>query len=443
MRKIAAAAGMACLMAAAFPYCALGAQTGEQTKQQENSEYSIPGTWTGDSMDSRYLLEDGTFLEKSWLFQNGRWYYLDENGYPAAGWNKIKGKWYYFSEDTGRMAVGWAYNHEEDEWYYLNEDGTRKTGWLQSGGIWYWLNSDGVLYDDGWRMVDGHKYYFHSNGQLAAGQYIGTAYYGADSLRNPAFDMNIQGKRKPSDEEKEAITRALENIPRQWMDRFLADGWEFMYYTDRKYMEAPMTDRGVYYVHHKTDQKYKKIKFTEPESLTRAFGEYVAAALEADPEQKKKAEELYFISEELSSGYKKIKFTEPESLTRAFGEYVAAALEADPEQKKKAEELYFISEELSSGSGLPDLYADDYEVWFGVLFENYCDSDIRSEMQMLVPELCSVLNEMLGADFEGLRPSAWEMTADGEIDAGKAFGPALDPELNPPVRGTVQGAVSS
>ena len=392
MRKIAAAAGMACLMAAAFPYCALGAQTGKQTKQQENSEYSIPGTWTGDSMDSRYLLEDGTFLEKSWLFQNGRWYYLDEDGYPAAGWNKIKGKWYYFSEDTGRMAVGWAYNHEEDEWYYLNEDGTRKTGWLQSGGIWYWLNSDGVLYDDGWRMVDGHKYYFHSNGQLAAGQYIGTAYYGADGLRNPAFDMNIQGKRKPSDEEKEAITRALENIPRQWMDRFQAAGWEFMYYTDRKYMEAPMTDRGVYYVHHKTDQKYKKIKFTEPESLT-----------------------------------------------RAFGEYVAAALEADPEQKKKAEELYFISEELSSGSGLPDLYADDYEVWFGVLFENYCDSDIRSEMQMLVPELCSVLNEMLGADFEGLRPSAWEMTADGEIDAGKAFGPALDPELNPPVRGTVQG----
>ena len=45
MRKIAAAAGMACLMAAAFPYCALGAQTGEQAKQQENSEYSIPGTW--------------------------------------------------------------------------------------------------------------------------------------------------------------------------------------------------------------------------------------------------------------------------------------------------------------------------------------------------------------------------------------------------------------
>ena len=58
------------------------------------------------------------------------------------------------------MATGWLYSHEDGEWYYLNEDGTRKTGWLNTGGVWYWLDSNGVLYDDGWRMVDGHKYYF-------------------------------------------------------------------------------------------------------------------------------------------------------------------------------------------------------------------------------------------------------------------------------------------
>lgn len=387
MRKTAAAAGMACLIAAAFPYCVLGAQTGEQAKQQENSEYSIPGTWTGDDMDSRYLLEDGTFLEKSWLFRDGRWYYLDEDGYPAAGWNKIRGKWYYFNEETGRMAVGWAYNHEEDEWYYLNEDGTRKTGWLQSGEIWYWLDSDGVLYNEGWRMVEGHKYYFHSNGQLAAGQYIGTSYYGLDGLRNPDCDMSIQGKRKPSDEEKEAITKALENIPRQWMNRFLADGWEFMYYTDRKYMEAPMTDTGVCYVYHKTDQRYKKIKFTDPQSLT-----------------------------------------------RAFGEYVAGEAEADQGQKKQAEELYALSREISTRVSLSSCFEDDYEAWFGVLFENYCDPDVRGEMRTLAPELCKVLDEILGVDFAGLRPSVWEMTEDGEVDAGGAFGPALDPELNSTLR---------
>lgn len=388
MKKMAAAAGAVCLMAAVFPCSALGAQAGEQVLQQENSEYSIPGTWTGDDMDSRYLLEDGTFLEKSWLLWDGRWYYLDEDGYPAAGWNKIRGKWYYFNEDTGRMATGWLYSHEDGEWYYLNEDGTRKTGWLNTGGVWYWLDSNGVLYDDGWRMVDGHKYYFHSNGQLAAGQYIGTSYYGSDGLRNPDYDMNIQGKRKPSDEEKEAVTKALENIPRQWMDRFLAEGWEFMYYTDRRYMEAPMTDEGVCYVYHKTDQRYKKIKFTDPESLT-----------------------------------------------RAFGEYAAGAVEAGQEQKEKAEELYAVSGEISSGASLPDYFKDDYESWFGVLFENYCNPEIRSEMQMTAPELCAAFDEMLGVDFTGLRPSVWDMTEEGEMDAGGAFGPALDPELNPILKG--------
>lgn len=387
MRKAAAAAGIACFVAASLPYCALGAQTGEQLQQQDALSYSIPGEWTGDDMDSRYRLEDGTFLEKSWLFRNGRWYYLDQDGYPAAGWNKIKGKWYYFNEDTGRMAVGWTYSHENDEWYYLNEDGTRKTGWLETDGIWYWLDSDGVLYDDGWRMVEGHKYYFHSNGQLAAGQYIGTAYYGADGLRNPDYDMKIQGKRKPSDQEKEAITKALENIPRRWIERFLADEWEFMYYTDRRYMEAPMTDGGVFYVYHKTDPHYKKIKFTDPQSLT-----------------------------------------------RAFGEYAAGVIEANPEQRKQAEELYAVAREISSGTGFSEYFEDDYEAWFGVLFECYCDPDIRSEMQMLEPELCKALDELLETDFAGLRPSVWEMTEGGEAGAGGAFGPALDPALNPSLK---------
>lgn len=152
-----------------------------------------------------------------------------------------------------------------------------------------------------------------------------------------------------------------------------------------------MTDEGVCYVYHKTDQRYKKIKFTDPESLTRAFGEYIAGAIE--PSQ---------------------------------------------EQKEKAEELYAVSGEISSGSSLPDDFEDNYEAWFGVLFENYCDPDIRSELRMLVPELCDELDEMLGVDFEGLRPSVWDMTEDGELDTGGAFGPALDPELNPSLQGKTQ-----
>ena len=70
---------------------------------------------------------------------------------------------------------------------------------------------------------------------MAASQYIETNYYGADGLRDARYDIRIQGKRKPTQEERQQITEALENVPRQWMERFVESGWELMYYTDRKY----------------------------------------------------------------------------------------------------------------------------------------------------------------------------------------------------------------
>lgn len=389
MRRMVTAVCMACLMAASFSGSAVGAEREGQASQPEAQAPSISGEWTGSDIDSRYRLEDGSFLEESWLSWGGEWYYLDEDGYPAAGWKKIRGKWYYFSEETGRMAVGWAYSSEEDEWYYLNEDGTRKTGWLETGGAWYWFSSDGVMYDEGWRMVDGHKYYFNENGQMAASQYIGTGYYGADGLRDAGYDITIQGKRKPTEEEREQITQALQNVPRLWMERFQESGWELMYYTDRRYFEAPMTDEGVFYVYHKTDVNYKKIKFTEPSSLTRAFGEYVAHETGNDREKNEFLDDFYLLLENISSAYR-----------------------------------------------LPSYFDDDSGAWFGVLFENYCDPEIRSEMRILDPELCSFMDETLGVSFDGLRPSVWDMTEaeSGEFNSIGGEGPAFDPDLNPAVR---------
>ena len=56
-------------------------------------------------------------------------------------------------------------------------------------------------------------------------------------------------------------------------------------------------------------------------------------------------------------------------------------------------------------------------------------------MKMTAPELCAAFDKMLGVDSTGLRPSVWDMTEEGEMDAGGAFGPALDPELNPVLKG--------
>lgn len=420
MRRAVMAVYLACLMAAGFSGSAMGMPAGQEesaahdnevkdeqeeleaekqadssegaedgSQQTEETPPSIAGTWTGEEADSRYMLEDGSFLEKSWLLYKGDWYYLDEDGYPALGWKKIRGDWYYFGEETGKMAVGWAYSSEEDEWYYLNEDGTRKTGWLEAGGEWYWFDSDGIMYDEGWRMVDGHKYYFNKNGQMAASQYIETNYYGADGLRDARYDIIIQGKRKPTQEERQQITEALENVPRQWMERFVESGWELMYYTDRKYFEAPMTDEGIYYVHHKTDANYKKLKFTEPSSLTRAFGEYVAHETGNDGEKN------VFLAD-----------------------------------------LYLLLDNIPSASRLPSYFDDDSGAWFGILFENYVNPEIRSEMKIFDPQLCSFMAQTLNVSLEGQRPSVWEMTEEGTEeyrDIG-GRGPAYDPDLNPAVK---------
>lgn len=390
MKRTVMAVCLAGLMAAGFSGNAMGGTVKEEESTQAQSlepVSDILGEWTGEDVDSRYRLTDGRFLENSWLSYDREWYYLDENGYPLTGWQKIKGKWYYFGECTGRMAVGWVYSSEEDEWYYLNEDGTRRSGWLETGGVWYWFDSDGVMYDDGWRMVDGHKYYFNKNGQLASSQYIGTNYYGADGLRDPGYDMVIHGKRKPSEEEREQITEALQNVPRQWMEKFLASGWEFMYYTDRKYMEAPMTDEGIFYVYHKTDVNYKKIKFTDPSALARAFGEYVAHETGND---------------------------------KAENEFLA--------------DFYLIFDGLSSAYHLPSYFDDDSKAWFGVLFETYCEPELRSEVRILNSALADFMEQALGTDFDGLRPSVWDMEMDGEDNTSGATGPAIDPDLNPAMR---------
>ena len=66
------------------------------------------------------------------------------------------------------MAVGCAYDEDDECWYHAAEDGELTKGWLHAGGAWYWFDSKYKMYNRGYRMVDAHKYYFYENGQLAA-----------------------------------------------------------------------------------------------------------------------------------------------------------------------------------------------------------------------------------------------------------------------------------
>ena len=183
------------------------------------------------------------------------------------------------------------------------------------------------------------------------------------------------GKRRPSDSEKEQITKELAGVPREWIKRFAESGWELMYYTDKAYFSAPKTEQGIYFVNYDTDVHYKKIKFSKPQGLAMAFGEFAAS--------------------ELSD----------EETSRAL-----------------------------AGSGLvqplPSYFDDKSEMQFGSFFAACCDEDVRADIRKNSPELYKYVVK-LGFWQEGQKPDeaeGVEMNSDPEF-AGNGAGPAGDESL--------------
>lgn len=66
--------------------------------------------------------EEGQALRNTWFNDaDGKWYYLQANGYMTTSWRFIDGDWYYFNK-SGEMTTGWV-RTEDDTWYYLKENG--------------------------------------------------------------------------------------------------------------------------------------------------------------------------------------------------------------------------------------------------------------------------------------------------------------------------------
>lgn len=152
-----------------------------------------------------------------------------------------------------------------------------------AAGTVYPAGRDG---SSGYRTIDGSRYYFYENGQMAANQYVGLYYMDENGQRDKRYDIVIEGKSKDAaipSETKDEITEALKNIPRGWIRYFADHGWQILYYPDKEYFSAPESGGGTYYVYHKLDTSYRKIKFS-PEALTEAFGEYIGSGgvLESD-----------------------------------------------------------------------------------------------------------------------------------------------------------------
>ena len=83
--------------------------------------------------------EEGQALRNTWFKDsNGKWYYMQTNGYMTTGWRFIDGDWYYFNQ-SGAMTTGWV-KTEDGTWYYLKENGKMARNETIDG---YELNSKG------------------------------------------------------------------------------------------------------------------------------------------------------------------------------------------------------------------------------------------------------------------------------------------------------------
>lgn len=331
--------------------------TSENTAGQvseADSGNEVKGTWKQEDGGWRYYDEAGTYKKNSWEQIGGYWYHFGKDGLMAVGWQKIGGYNYCFRE-TGDLAIGWCYNDDDEKWYNFDADGTAKKGWFQDeDGSWYWFSTRGEMASSGYKSIDGKRYYFFEDGQMAANQYVGLFYMDENGQRDKRYDIVIEGKSKESSvasETKEEITAALEHIPRGWIKYFVDHGWEILYYPDKEYFSAPESDGSTYYVYHKLDTSYRKIKFCKPEGLTQAFGEYIG--------------------------------------------YAADCFDSD---SQFAVDLAMNKGNVDEFVDVPDYYTNNMQFYFGKLVEAYLsDNDTRTAMEADSPQVCEILRKVLYA----------------------------------------------
>jgi hypothetical protein len=309
-------------------------------------------SWQKDFDGWKYVDTVGAFKRNTWEHINDSWYYFDNDGYMATDWKTIKGMDYIFSE-TGEQETGWCYNEDEEKWHYYEKDGKAIKGWFQDvDGSWYWFSTKGEMVSSGYKNISGNRYYFFDNGQMASNQYVGLAYMDEKGVRNRDLDISVKAKKSSYSmpaEVKEAFTESSKNIPRQWVKKFTDQGWQVLYYPDKRYFSAPMTGSGIYYVCHKLDINYKKIKICNPSELAEAFGEYI--------------------------GY-------------ASGSYKS--------NNKAATDLMMYRDSVDEFVNVPDYFSDDMTFYFGKLVGAYVESPYtRSEMEAAAPEAISILKSIL------------------------------------------------
>lgn len=144
-----------------------------------DQEGKMVSGWFLTDTDIYYMAASGAMLT-GWNQINNTWYYFyPDNGYEApmgaaaTGWQVIGG-YYYFFNNQGAMQKGWL--NQVGRWYYLNTvqgsiEGAMLKGLFTRNGQTYLTGEDGVMLT-GWQKVDGHWRYFNQDGTMVVNKVI-------------------------------------------------------------------------------------------------------------------------------------------------------------------------------------------------------------------------------------------------------------------------------
>ena len=70
------------------------------------------GTWKYVNDQWKYQKGTNKFAYNEWIKDNGKYYYIGNDGIMKTGWQQIDGQWYYLDQ-TGAMQIGWL---NSDRW---------------------------------------------------------------------------------------------------------------------------------------------------------------------------------------------------------------------------------------------------------------------------------------------------------------------------------------
>lgn len=158
------------------------------------------GQWKQDEAGIWYENDDGTWPTGWYEDEDGNWYLFEDSGYAHLGWYEDNGVSYYFFYNNGRMAKECVVGMHGD-YYQFDASGAGcrlgegYSGWIYDGQYWYYRTENGSYAGDGWRTVNGERYFFQEGRMMTGPAEIYGEWYFFDGNGHPVTGLaELDGK---------------------------------------------------------------------------------------------------------------------------------------------------------------------------------------------------------------------------------------------------------